>query len=275
MSKIGVIIINWNSLDMVTECLTGLREHEPNAGVYIVDNGSSDGSAEEIEQRFPDIRMIRSPANLGFAGGCNLGIQRALADECDPIVLLNNDTLIDESFLDPCLNVLNRDPKVGIVGPVVVEADQPGKIQCRGGRISKWTLNFDYLDVGEPYIRSDRVDRVGYVLGAAMVVRSAVFEELGALDPEFFPAYVEEAEFCYRAAMAGYESVVCDAARVRHIGAASGGSDQISFRRFTTNRFRFFLKHLGPVSFLIASTGLIARVTVHLIQERLRRWTTA
>jgi len=257
--KAGVVVISWNSRGFIGACLDGLQQWEPERPLYIVDHGSADGSPEYIERAYPTATLIATPANLGFAGGNNLGIQRALADGCDAVVLLNNDTIVDEPFIEPCLEVLEKTPQVGVVGPIVVDAQAPGVIQCRGGRISQWRLDFGYLGRGEPFKREHRIEQVDYVLGAAMVIARRALEETGGFDPEFFPAYVEEADLCYRAALLGYSSVVYHGARVRHVGGKSSGGDESAFRRLTTNRLRFALKHLRGVQFLVATQVLIWR----------------
>ena len=256
--RVGIIVLSWNSKALIDECLGGLLKFEESP-VYVVDNGSEDGSAEFIAQKYPTVHLIQSPVNLGFASGNNFGIKRAMQDGCDAVFLLNNDTIIDEPFLAPCVKILEQDPSVGIVGPVVVEGRQPDLIQCIGGGITLWNLGFPYIGAGLPYERTAKVQEVGYVLGAAMLIRREVLSATGGLDPEYYPAYVEEADLCYRASLEGYKSVICHSVRVRHIGDSSSGGNANSFRRYTANRFLFGLKHLGATRFLIAGLWIVLR----------------
>jgi len=256
--RVGIIVLSWNSKALVDQCLSGLLKFE-GSPVYVVDNGSEDGSADFIAQKYPTVTLIKSPVNLGFASGNNLGIKQALSAGCDAVFLLNNDTIIDEPFLEPCVRILVQDASVGIVGPVVVEGHRPDLVQCLGGKITLWNLGFPYIGAGLPYKKSNKVEQVGYVLGAAMLIRREVVVATGGLDPEYYPAYVEEADLCYRASLKGYRSVVSHAARVRHIGDSSSGGKVNSFRRYTANRFLFGLKHLGPGRFLIASSWMVLR----------------
>ena len=265
--KVGVVVLSWNSREFIEACLAGLRRHEPASPVYVVDNGSSDGSPDVLATAHPEVTLIKLPANLGFAGGSNVGVARALADGCEAVALMNNDTVIDEPFIDACIRLLDEHPEIGIVGPVIVDAGDPTVVQCRGGRVGLWTLDFAYLGSGERYERRDRYDAVDYVLGAAMIVRREVLEATGGLDAEFFPAYVEEADLCFRAGRLGYRSAVYHGARVRHVGAKSGGTPEASFRRFTVNRLRFGLKHLSALRLLVATQAIAARAVAH----RLRR----
>jgi hypothetical protein len=265
--KVGIVVLSWNSREFIEGCLAGLRRYEPASPVYVVDNGSSDGSGEVLATAHPEVSLIKLPANLGFAGGNNVGVARALADGCEAVALVNNDTVIDEPFIGACVRVLDEHPEIGIVGPVIVEAENPAVIQCRGGRIGLWTLDFAYLGAGERYRRREDYDTVDYVLGAAMIVRREVLEATGGLDAEFFPAYVEEADLCFRAGRLGHRSAVYHGARVRHVGAKSGGTPRASFRRFTVNRFRFGLKHLSALQLLVATQVIAARVVAHQLRH--------
>lgn len=257
--KIGIIILSWNSKDYIDNCLKGLLKFET-SNIYVVDNGSEDGSPAYIAQNYPNVKLISSPVNLGFASGNNLGIKQAFEDGCDAVFLLNNDTIIDESFIEPCVKILEAYPSIGIVGPVVVEADAADIVQCIGGKISRWNLGFPYIGRGERYKRRKYFEAVGYVLGAAMLIRREVIEKTGGFDPEYYPAYVEEADLCYRARLLGYQSVVSHECRVRHIGNKSSGNRDNSFRRFTKNRFLFGLKHLNIFHFLMIGQIIIWKV---------------
>lgn len=259
-----VIVLSWNSKAWIADCLRGLLANEARP-VYVVDNGSSDGSPELIARDFPGVRLIRSPANLGFGGGNNLGMKAAFEDGCDAVFLLNNDTIIDQPFIEPCITSIMRDSTPGIIGPIIVEGNAPDLVQSRGGNIGLWTLDFSYRGRGEAYVPSETVEAVDFVLGAAMLIPRRVYEETRGFDEEFFPAYVEEADLCFRARKAGFRSSICHASRVRHLEAASSGGRDRSFRLYTANRFRFAVKHLGPIRFFVASQCVVIRTFAHKI----------
>jgi len=270
--KIGIIILNWNSGLLIDQCLRGLLDHESHP-VYVVDNGSSDGSADLVANKYPQVTLIRSPGNLGFAEGNNVGIRRALQDGCDAVFLLNNDTIIDEPFIGVCAQMLENDSKLGIVGPVIVEGDKPHIVQCCGGKTTLWNLSFTFRRRGQPYVKRDICEVVDWVLGAGMLIRKDVFDKSGGLlDPEYFPAYVEEADLCYRAKKAGYLSAIHHGARVRHIGSQSAGSYQNVFRRMMVNRFLFAVKHLGLFRFMSASAIIVSRVFIEKLMAALHRY---
>lgn len=257
--KVGVIIVTWNSIQHIDNCIGGLLKHE-SSPIYVVDNGSIDDTPEYIKTKFPEVKLFSLPLNTGFSAGNNYGIKMALNDGCDAVFLLNADTIIDRSFINPCRQILEDNRSIGIVGPVVVEADKPDMIQCAGGRINLNSLTFPYLERAKNYTPNDLFKHVDYVLGAAMLIRSSVINLIGGLDEEYFPAYVEEVDLCYRAKFKNYDSVVYYGTRVRHIGGQSSGGTQNEFRRMIKNRFLFGLKHLNYIRFFVAVQFVFFRI---------------
>jgi GT2 family glycosyltransferase len=215
-----------------------------------------------LEENFPDIRLLKLPVNSGFAGGNNYGLRHALNAGYEAFFLLNVDTIIDEDFIRPCERILQAHQDVGIVGPTVLEATETGFdiVQCEGGRIRPLTLNFDYRRRGQLFVRRDLMVDVGYVLGAAMLIRREVILKIGYLDEDYYPAYLEEADLCYRARRQGMRSVIHCGSAIRHIGEQSSGGRQKSFDRVSVRRFYFGIKHLGPFTFLLASSLVALRV---------------
>lgn len=265
--KTAIIIVNWNGRELTEQCIKGLSLHEPNASIYLVDNGSTDGSADYLEKLFPLVALIRSYTNLGFGGGNNLGIERALKDGYDAVFLLNNDTIIDEPFLE-IIESQCVDPSIGIIGPVVVNGNDPKTTQCRGGSISINFSTFPYNGRGEVFTKSKIISEVDYVLGAAMLIKKEVIERVGMFDQEFFPAYVEEADLCYRAKLNGFRSFISHSARVRHIGGQSSGGSKTEFRRMMKNRFLFALKHGNTFQFALSSFVICLRILIKKIGIR-------
>lgn len=257
--RIGIIVLSWNSLRFIDQCLTGLLAHEKSV-IYVVDNGSNDGSVEHIKKTYPTIILLPLPVNIGFGPGNNYGIRRALADGCEAVFLLNNDTIIDESFIGHCVSVLESNAGVGIVGPVIVEGYDPSVIQCAGGHMNLWTLVFPYMHRGQPYQKQDKIVKTDYVLGAAMLIHKDVIACTDGFDPEYGFAYIEEADLCYRARKKGFETTTTYGARVIHLGEMSSGGSRTALRRMIHNRFLFALKHSGVMKFLFASQYIILRV---------------
>jgi GT2 family glycosyltransferase len=255
-------------MDLTRQCLIGLLQHE-RCPVYVVDNGSTDGSPEAVRSEFPAVNLIECPVNSGFATGNNLGIAHAIRDGADAVFLLNNDTIIDEPFVEPCLAELERDDGVGVVGPVVVEGRNPSVVQSAGGTWNLWTVYMPFRNRNKIFARSSQIDSVDWVLGAAMLIRVSMLPRVGGpLDPEYFPAYVEEADLCYRAKLGGYSCRIVHSVRVRHLGGQSAGSMRIAFQRMMANRFRFALKHSSAPKFFVAAAVITARVILEKVAPR-------
>ena len=214
--------------------------------------------------------MLPLPTNTGFSGGNNWGIRAALAADYEAVFLLNTDVIIDEEFILPCVNVLKECPEVGVVGPVILEGVAPHLIQCEGGRITRLTLNFDYNRRGDVFERREELVDVGYVLGAAMLVRTVVFQTVGLFDEDYNPAYVEEADFCFRARQAGFRCVIHRGAAIKHIGEQAATSTQKTFDRISVRRFYFGVKHSGPLYFVVGSLLVVARVVYWKCRAKVR-----
>ncbi len=135
----SIIVLNWNSYDVTRDCLLSLRrleysQHE----VVLVDNGSVDSSPEKLAQEFPEVRMIRNPTNLGFAGGNNVGIRHALSRGTDYLLLLNNDTVVAPNLLSELVRVSESSPQIGMVNPKIYYAEPADRIWYAGGRYEPW-----------------------------------------------------------------------------------------------------------------------------------------
>lgn len=257
--KAACIFVTWNSESFLANSIGRLLSFARHEDIIVVDNCSSDKTVETLTRDYPDITLIRLPVNTGFAGGNNVGMKAAVEKGYDALFLLNIDTIIDEDFIHPCLKVLKEHPDIGVVGPVVIDAYQDSVIQCEGGRIHAIRANFPYRNRGQRFDRREEIVDVGYVLGAAMMIRREVIERIGYLDEDYFPAYVEEADFCYRAHQTGYRSVIHRGSAVRHIGEQSSGGRRKTNNRLAVHRFYFAMKHSGPAAFLVASVAIVAR----------------
>jgi GT2 family glycosyltransferase len=183
-TKVSVIIPVWNGREYLPGCLDALLAQEyPDFEVIAVDNASVDGSAELIAEQYPQVRLIRSSRNLGFAGGCNAGLKVARGDV---LVLLNQDTVVLPGWLLALVEALQQ-PEVGIVGCKILYPD--GKtIQHAGGWI-EWPLGLAHhyghgeLDQGQ----WDQLREVEYVTGAAMAFWGHVVKQIGGMDEGFWP----------------------------------------------------------------------------------------
>jgi GT2 family glycosyltransferase len=217
--SIAIVMLTWNQKGLTLDCLQSLAKVDYPAEqlhIIVVDNGSTDKTAQAICEAFPAVTVIENSDNLGFAAGNNVGIRYALDLCTDYIMLLNNDTLVAPTFLSHLLPVAASDPKIGIVTPKIYYYDPPNRIWCAGADVS-WIngvtrrLHADETDDNLPDANTD----VTFASGCALCVRRSVVEEVGMLDPRFF-IYYEETDWCLRMTRAGYRCVYVPQAKIWH-----------------------------------------------------------
>lgn len=256
--QVCIIILNWNGLQDTTECLESLRQITYTSyAVVVVDNGSKGDDVAVLRQKFGDyICVIENNRNYGFAEGCNIGMQYALASfEPDYILLLNNDTVVDRGFLSELVSVAESEPSVGIAGPKVYLHNEPDRVQSAGGRINWWTgqatiRGWSETDSGQ----FDEIAEVDWVTGCAMLVKRRVISDVGLLYAPYF-MYFEETDWCARCRKAGYRIVYVPGAKLwhkRHLDA--GKMESLPLYYWTRNRFLFMKRNATKpqlVSFLL------------------------
>ncbi|MCC5876012.1 MAG: glycosyltransferase family 2 protein [Candidatus Sumerlaeia bacterium] len=242
MSRFSIIIVSLNGkhrLDLPLGRLFATKT--PPHEVIVVDNGSTDGTSDHIRSQWPQVKLIRSPRNLGFAGGNNLGISEATGEV---LVLLNDDTEPEPGWLEALEEAFYRNPRLGIGGCQLIYPGDGGRVQHLGGIVHLNGLT-DHIGWGgeaigdhPPVIPGD------YVTGAAMAIRREVMMEIGLLDPGFWPIYFEEVDYCFRARRRGWESATVTASKVIHHESQTTGRMSRGFlEKYHRNRVRFLLKN--------------------------------
>ncbi len=244
--RVAVIVVNWNGRDITLECLHSLSSLTyPHADLIVVDNASSDGSMEAIHARFPNVILLHMRENLRFAGGNNAGIREALARGADMVLLLNNDTIVDQDFLTHLVARMDADPAYGMVAPKILYFDEPDRIWFAGGEISLWTGTMRHLGIREVDCgQHDAVRETAYASGCCILVRTEVIRKIGMLD-ESYHMYTEDADWCMRARRAGYTIVYEPAARIWHKLSVSAGGHLSWYKlknKFISN-LRFFWRY--------------------------------
>jgi GT2 family glycosyltransferase len=216
--KVAVIVLNWNGLEDTRACVASLaaQTYRP-AQIYVVDNASSDGSAEALAREFPQFTHIRNAQNLGFTQANNAAMARALAEDADYVLLLNNDTEAAPDFLCWLVAAAEADPQAGMVGPKIYFYDRPGEIWYAGGRVDFGRLHpFIHVGEGEPDAgQRDAPGRTGFVTGCCLLVRAEVIRQTGMLDPSY-GYYCEDVDWSLRARRAGWRLLYEPRARVWH-----------------------------------------------------------
>jgi len=222
MNSIFIIIINWNGKEDTINCLRSLEKIKDPFETIVIDNGSIDNSTETLRLLFPNITLIETGKNLGFAGGNNVGIQYALDQGGKAIFLLNNDTIVDPDILNAFQLAVHNHPEAAIFGAKNYLFDSPLQLDHFGGMWNKKKANFDLIghrlmDDGHSWEEEMEID---YVCGCSFFIKREVIDAIGLLDPRFFLIW-EESDFCFRAKKAGFLTMTCPKAKIWHKVSAS------------------------------------------------------
>ncbi len=252
--KISIVVLNWNGLHDTLVCLESLKAVDYKSfDIILVDNASTDGSPEklrEMAKQNPKINLVFNSKNLGFSGGVNVGIRKALDKKADYVLLLNNDTCVNTSFLTHLVRVALSNPSVGIVGPKVYYDGQDRVLYCAGSRVIK--------TLGQPLMRGlgqmdhgqyDKQEEVGFISGCCLLIKKEVIEKIGLLDEDYF-AFFEDLDWNIRAQQAGYQLVYVPSSVIWHKGSNTIGLKSPAYYFLhARNRILFARKHSGVLSF--------------------------
>jgi GT2 family glycosyltransferase len=239
--NVSIIVLNYNSREDTLDCLRSLQHLTYlRTSVILVDNGSTDGTAEAVRKEFPIVKVIETGANLGFTGGNNVGIDYALDNGADYIMLLNNDTVVAPDMIDVLVDAMQQDPSIAVTGPTIYYFDYPDVVWSSGGSID-WKhglttmMGINEEDKGQ----FGQVPRlVDFVTGCALLARRDVWEQVGLLSDEFF-MYYEETEWCVRVARAGFKIAHVPAAMMWHKISAEARATPHVYYYMTRNRLLF------------------------------------
>jgi GT2 family glycosyltransferase len=245
-----VIVLNNNSRDDTVACLKSLTQSDyQNFKIILLDLASGQDTIEFFHNEFPQIQIIPLIENLGYAGNNNIGIKAALEQGAEWLLILNNDTVLGVSCLSSLMHAGSRDSSVGVVGPLVYHYDEPDVIQSAGGVFDKDWRNI-HLGLNEPDCgQYNAITEVDWVSGCAIMVRCALVEQVGPLDPDYF-LYWEETEWCIRASRAGWKVVHVPYAKIWHKGVKRSYEPRAYVTYYMTRNYLFTLtKH--KASFLV------------------------
>jgi len=278
--KLSIIIVSWNVKDELIECLKSARSFPPHcrSEVIVVDNASSDGTAEELETGFSEVKLIRNEQNMGFAAACNQGVAEAKGAY---LFFLNPDTRLLPETLDKLIDLMEQNPDIGIAGPKLLYPDgsiQPSvrRFPSMRGVLYRYTAlkylglfkshfnywmakDFDYNQQGE----------VGQLMGAALMVRSSVFESVQGFDERFF-MYYEEVDLCYRIKKENYSVTYFPSSQIVHSGGKSAEQIQAKVLYMKLeSMLRFFRKHQSQsqikVFSLVFKVDVLTRIAAELL----------
>lgn len=276
MPRVSVVVVSYNTRDLLRCCLDSVVANASDAEVIVVDNASTDGSAELVRERYPDAQLIRNARNVGFARATNEGIRAATGDM---ILWLNSDAWLTPGALGRLCQTLDANPTVGAVGPRLCYPD--GRLQPSAQRFPDPLAHL--VGAAElyrlPWVRRrfngarhpgwdhDRPADVDWLTGACLLVRHACLDRVGLLDEGYF-MYAEEMDWCYRACRAGWRIRFEPAAEVVHVG---GGSSSASRYSLIVAQYRsldrFCNRHYPPLprAGIQVVTGLVTGLKVLLL----------
>jgi hypothetical protein len=214
----AVVILNLNGGEVTADCLRSLRDSEyRDFRVIVVDNGSTDGSPERLRAEFPEVDLIEAGRNLGFTGGNNVGMRRALEQGAHIIMLLNNDTIADRGFLGALASRIESAPGIGAVTPRILFHEPSDRIWCAGGDYSLWRgiARHRGLRAHRDDLRYANPGEATFATGCALCVRREVVEQIGLLDDDLF-IYNEDTDYSVRILRAGWRIAYEPAALLWH-----------------------------------------------------------
>lgn len=226
MAMVTIIIPNYNGDAYIEKCLQTLemqtfRDFE----IIVVDNSSADKSADMVEEKFPDVNLVRLSQNFGFCRAVNEGIKRAKSKY---VILLNNDTSCDAKFVEALVDCIEKDDRIFSVSSKMLQMYKPDRIDGAGDLYCAlgWAFALG-KDLNQRHYKKER--NVFSACGGASIYRRDVFEQIGYFDELHF-TYLEDVDVGYRARIMGYINKYCPDAKVYHAGSGSTGSRYNSFK---------------------------------------------
>lgn len=230
-SQVSIVIPNYNGMAFMEACMQAVLRDAPKAELIVVDNASKDGSLEYTREHFPEVRVLAMDQNYGFARAVNEGIRAATRPY---VILLNNDTEVEQGFTDALVGALEADVRAFSAQAKLIQLQDPLKLDDAG--------NF-YCALGWAFARGkdrpsadyEEQDEVFAACAGAAVYRKALFEEIGYFDEAHF-AYLEDIDIGWRARIFGYRNLYVPKARVLHAGSGTSGSRYNEFKVTLSSR---------------------------------------
>jgi GT2 family glycosyltransferase len=271
VTGLSVIIVNWNTRDLLCQCIDSLTQtlNKIDPEVFVVDNGSTDGSVAAVRQKFPGVRLIEKPVNMGFARANNQAIPLSSGEY---LLLLNPDTRVKDEAIPPMLSFMNAHAEAGLVGAQLMNADGSKQnsianfpslaTELLNKSLLRWLFPDKFPGKETDYPGPVEVDSV---IGACMMVRRKAVEQVGLLDEKFF-LFLEETDWCYRMKKAGWKIYHIPQAEIFHFQGKSAEAEKGKARiEYYRSRYHYFRKNRGSFQSFVLFIGLIMKLSVELV----------
>ena len=246
MSKVSVIIVNWNRKELLQACLSSLaRQSLTDFEIIVVDNGSTDGSNEMLRKNFPNVILVELGKNTGFCRANNIGIELAKSEY---VALLNNDTEVDENWLGELVKTLDEKKEYSFASSKMICMNDKGKIDRVADSFTTCCFMFGLGAGDDAETEYLQPFEIFGVCGGAAFFRKDVFEKIGGFDERYF-AYLEDLDLNLRMAHAGFKGIYVPSAKVYHLGGGtSDGMKNPNVIKNTVRNLWFSLSKNIPVS---------------------------
>lgn len=261
-SSVAIILLNWNGWKDTLRCLSSVGKLDyRNKRVIVVDNGSTDDSVARIRAAYPEVLLLETGENLGFSGGCNVGMRHALGSGADYVWLLNNDTEADRNALSAMVALAESDAGLGAIGSLLYYMDSPETLQAWGGG---W---ISFMTGRARHHRGPvATSKLHYLTAASLLIRRSALEAVGLLDEENFFMYWEDTDFCLRLRAGGWKLAVSTESIILHRESASTGKGSpLMNYYFNESAVRFMRRH-APIPAWPLAVGIIGRLTKRALE---------
>ncbi len=275
MIDLSVVIVNWNTCDLLRDCLRSLFQQVEGLSleIFVVDNGSSDGSVALVRDQFPSVTVIENGRNLGFARANNVALRQASGRYW---LLLNSDTVVKKGALEGLQRTMEQDSNIGVAGLQLLNED--GSLQnsvsnaptllteLGNKRLLRLLWPSRYPGKEQHYRKPLQVESV---IGACLMVRREAAKEVGLLDEDYF-FFLEETDWCVRMRTAGWRVVHDPRFTIYHLQGKSAEKVNVRARiEYWRSRYAFFRKHGSQLVLGVLRSGLLLRVSVNLLSMTL------
>lgn len=251
-----MIIPNFNGRKYLEDCLGSLLDQSyDNYSVLVVDNASEDGSVAFIRERFPQVQVVESKINTGYAGGCNLGLRRELLSDSKYFILVNNDTRADRHWLAELVKAPEANADIGLCQSMIYLADQPSVINTAGNQSHFLGFGYSGHYLEEDHGQFRHVIDIPFASGTAMLIRRDVLESVGLMDEDLF-LYQEDLDLSWRARLSGWRVALAPDSKIFHDYSFSRNSEK--FYYLERNRLVVSFKNYGTRSLVVLAPAYLA-----------------